>query len=140
VDSESPITRDDLPLLTPVSAPQDIPAPERHWSDQDWQRIRQGHKSTDMDDKWHAYVEAQRLYLHRSWTGKGIFEAQFLRAAEGWHITSAVVEGDRNAYRRHDDAYESALLEALIDGKLCRVSDGPSHQRMARIWAERGTY
>jgi len=30
-----------------------------------------------MDDRWHAYVVDCRLYLHRSWTGYGVFEAQF---------------------------------------------------------------
>jgi hypothetical protein len=27
-------------------------------------------------------------------------------------MIAAVVEGDRTSYRRHDDAYETALLEA----------------------------
>jgi hypothetical protein len=43
---------------------------------------------------------------------------------DGWQITSAVVEGDRTHYRRGDDAYESALLEALIDGELLGLDDG----------------
>ena len=38
-----------------------------------------------------------------------------------------LVSGGRQSrsYRRHDDACESALLEALIDGKLPGVYDGP---------------
>ena len=51
---------------------------------------------------------------------------------------AAVVEGNRGSYRRHEDAYETALLEALIDGKLLGVYDGPGHQLLARIRAELG--
>lgn len=138
VHGESRITRDDLRSLTPVAAPEDIPPPERVWSDEDWYLIRRGHKSADMDDKWHAYVEGQRLYLHRSWTGRGIYEAEFGQVPGGWQITSAVVAGDRGSYRRQDDEYESALLEALIDGKLLGTYDGPGHQRLARARMERG--
>jgi hypothetical protein len=137
VHSEPPITRDDLRPLTPLSVREDIPPPERLWSEQDWLRICRGHKSTDMDDKWDAFVEGQRLYFHRSWTGMGVYEAQFVQVADGWQISCAVVEGDRSTYRRQDDAYESALLEALIDGKLCGVYDGPGHQRLARARTER---
>jgi hypothetical protein len=77
------------------------------------------------------------LYLHRSWTGRGD-EADFGPVPGGWQITSAVVEGDRSSYRRHDDDYESALLEALIEGKLLGIYDGPGHQRLARARNERG--
>lgn len=66
----------------------------------------------------------EALYLHRSWTGRGIYEAEFGRVPDGWQITSAVVEADRPHYRRGDDAYESALLEALLDGELLGLDDG----------------
>jgi len=76
------------------------------------------------------------LYLHRSWTGRGIYEAEFVQVPGGWQIVAAVVEGDRGSYRRHQDDYETALLEALIDGRLLGVFDGPSHERLERIRAE----
>jgi hypothetical protein len=67
----------------------------------------------------------------------GIYEADFGPVPGGWQITSAVVEGDRSSYRRQDDDYESALLEALIEGKLLGIFDGPGHQRLARARNER---
>jgi hypothetical protein len=85
------------------------------WTGQQWSMIRRGHRSRDMDDKWHAIVEDRRLYLHRSWTGIGVYEAQFEPAPGGWRITSAVVAGDHDSYRRRGDEYESALLETLIE-------------------------
>ncbi|HSR84556.1 MAG TPA: hypothetical protein VLM11_10295 [Streptosporangiaceae bacterium] len=135
---EQSFTRDDFGKLTPVLVAAAIPPLDRVWSDADWRSISQGHKSADMDDKWNAFVEGHKLYMHRSWTGRGIYEAWFAQVPGGWRITAAVVEGDRTSYRRHDDAYESALLEVLIDGTLLGVYHGPSHERWARIRAELG--
>jgi hypothetical protein len=68
-----------------------------------------------MEDKWIAYVEDDRLFMHRSWTGHCIYEAQFEECEGGWHVTSAVVTDDRNVYGRGSDEYESLFLEALLD-------------------------
>ena len=141
--SDRPITREDMlrmkrGRLKPVSAPQGIPPPERFWSDRDWLLIQRGHRAADMDDKWDAFVEGQRLYLHRSWTGLGVYEAELARGPDGWRISGAVVESDSGRYKRREDAYESALLEVLVDWVLCRRPYGPGHQRLERIRAERG--
>jgi len=85
-----------------------------------------------MDDKWHAFVEDQRLYLHRSWTGRGVYEAQFAADAGGWRISSAVVAGDHDSYRRRGEEYESSLLEALIEWVLLGVQGGPGQRRWER--------
>lgn len=138
MNTDSQVTRGDFRRLTPVAEPEDLPAPDRVWSDADWALIQRGHKSADMDDKWNAYVEGQRLYLHRSWTGLGVYEAEFGPVPGGWRIIAAVVTGDRDSYRRQDDEYESALLEALIDGKLLGNYDGLGHQRLARARQNRG--
>jgi hypothetical protein len=73
-----------------------------------------------MDDKWHAFVEDDRLFLHRSWTGFGVYEAQFARGSDGWAITELLVSGDRNTYRRATDVYEALFVEVLIDGVCWR--------------------
>jgi hypothetical protein len=137
VNPDTRVTRDDFRNPAPVAEPEKLPLPDRIWSDADWDLIQRGHKSADMDDKWNAWVEGQRLYLHRSWTGRGIYEAEFGPVVGGWRITAAVVSGHRDSYRRQDDEFESALLEALIDGKLLGNYHGPSHQRLARIRADR---
>ncbi len=132
------LTRDDFGRRTPVLVAEPTPAPDRVWSDADWQLIGQGHKSADMGDKRNAFAEGHNLYLHRSWTGRGIYEARFSRAPGGRGITAAVVEGDRSSYRRHDDGYEAALPEVLIDGTLLGVFHEPSYERWARIRADLG--
>jgi|SRR6266545_53137 len=116
---EQPIvTRDQLPELTPLAMPEPLPPPPRRWSDAEWAVICRGHRSQDMDDKWHAFVESNRPFLHRSWTGRGVYEARFIRGEDGWSITELLVCGDRSTYRRASDAYEALLVEAIIDGVL----------------------
>jgi hypothetical protein len=62
-----------------------------------------------------SFVEHDRLFLHRSWTGHGILECQFESHESHWSITQAVVEGDSTVYRRgSDDDDECQLLERII--------------------------
>jgi hypothetical protein len=132
VDDGSCLTREAFGSLQPVPRPQAIPPPDRVWTSLEWSLIRRGHRSQDMDDKWHAFVEDQRLYLHRSWTGRGVYEAQFAAVAGGWRISSAVVAGDHDSYRRRGEEYESSLLEALIEWVLLGVQGGPGQRRWER--------
>jgi hypothetical protein len=89
VPEAQPLVRADFRKLFPIRSPAPIPSPDKRWSAQEWAAIRRGHKSRDMDDRWHAFVERDRLYLHRSWTGHGLYEAQFEQAEVGWRIGAA---------------------------------------------------
>ncbi len=100
-----------------------IPAPERLWTDDEMSRIRVGLLPVSMDDKWFMFMEHDLLHLHRSWTGHGIYEAQFVRDDDGYRITLAVVTSDGERYRRSSDATESALLERLIASLLLDEPD-----------------
>src|SRR5215472_14053239 len=75
-------------------APETVPPPQRRWTESEWAGICRGHQSRDMDDKWHAFVEDDRLFLHRSWTGRGVYEARFARDGDGWLITELLVSCD----------------------------------------------
>jgi hypothetical protein len=81
-----------------------------------------GYVAHDMDEKW--YVCGGRVsFVHRSWTGHGIYEASFVETGGGWHIASAVVESDAGRYRRTSDEYDSVMLElvisAIVLGERC---------------------
>ena len=89
-----------------------------------------------MDDKWLAFVENDRLFLHRSWTGRGVYEAQFGRDGEGWSITELLVSGDRDSYRRASDAYEAVFVEAIIDGILLGNWDTDARARLRSMQRE----
>ena len=112
------MTRETFQGLVPLSKPAAIPAPARRWSEAQWRRIRLGHRSTEMEDKWDAFVDDDRLFFHRSWTGSGIYEADFARDGHDRVITAARVTGDRDIYARSTDHYETLMLEALIGGVL----------------------
>jgi hypothetical protein len=99
--------------------------PRRTWSDDDWQRIQLGYFSRDMDEKWDVFAEGNVVFLHRNWTGRGIFEATFASAeGGGWQISAAVVERDRERYRGDDDEYDCLMLElvlsAIVLGELAQ--------------------
>jgi hypothetical protein len=68
-----------------------------------------------MDEKWNVFLEGDVLFMHRSWTGHGIYEASFARVAQGGRkIASAVVETDRERYRSTGDDYDRLMLELVI--------------------------
>jgi hypothetical protein len=122
VDEASPLWRNSFKTVIPISMPVSIPPPIKAFSDAEWATLEAGHRARDMDDKWFSFVEHDRLFLHRSWTGHGIFECQF--ESNGGHrtIAGAVVEGDVSVYRRDSDDYESQLLKRIIVRVLLGVS------------------
>lgn len=89
--------------------------PERVWSDEDWERIQTGYRARDMDEKWNAFTQQDVVFLHRSWTGHGIYEARFVPADGGGRlIAQAVVEGDPGRYRAADEEYDCVMLELVL--------------------------
>ena len=117
-NDEGRVTRDSFEGLAVMASPAAVPALARLWSDGEWTRVRAGHVTQNMDDKWNAFVERDRLFLHRSWTGRGVYEARFTRTDTHWRITEAVVENDPRSYRRGSDETESLCLELIIESVL----------------------
>jgi hypothetical protein len=115
---DAPLDRESFSALTPISSPVAIAPPDWVWSDAEWRQIRLGHRSTDMDDKWNAFVDGTRLFLYRSWTGTGTFEAGFGQGDAGWRIVDAVTESSAPFYRRGDEGVASDLLFLLLESVL----------------------
>ncbi|MER7378062.1 hypothetical protein [Streptomyces lanatus] len=89
--------------------------PQRIWSDEDWERIQRGYAARGMDEKWNVFTEGEVVFLHRSWTGRGVFEATFAPVDDGGRrIAHAVVERDPKRYRGTDDDYDCLMLELVI--------------------------
>ncbi|MER6688413.1 hypothetical protein [Streptomyces minutiscleroticus] len=89
--------------------------PQRIWSDEDWERIRRGYSARDMDEKWNVFTEGEDVFLHRSWTGHGVFAATFEPVADGGRrIARAVVERDPERYRGTDDDHDCLMLELVL--------------------------
>ncbi len=98
--------------------------------------IRAGYIPEIMDEKWFIFMEGDRLFAHRSWTGLGVYEATFAPVDRGYVIESAVVTGNRSEYKRSADQDESLILEVLIVGHLLgqslsesQLSDKSPHLR-----------
>ncbi len=108
------MAREHFEIVNPVP----LNPPSAVWSQDEWERMQQGHESRDMDDKWDIVVHDQRLDFHRSWTGQCIYRAWFSFSSVGWTIGRAEVSGDSAAYRRTFDAADRLLLEALIRQEL----------------------
>jgi hypothetical protein len=114
----SPVTRSSLHRVSPIVAPMSVAVlPTRTWSDEQWERIKLGYEARGMDEKWNVFVEDEVAFLHRSWTGHGIFEASFSPVVGGgWRISAAAVESDPSRYRRSSDQYDRVMLELVLSG------------------------
>ena len=115
--------------IEPLTVPQPIPAPARVWTDDEMDVIRRGYVPWIMDEKWFIFMEQNRLFAHRSWTGLGVYEATFAPTEGGHVIESAVVTGDETEYRRSSDEAESLTLEVLIASYL--LGESPSEEQLA---------
>ncbi|WP_369276042.1 hypothetical protein AB5J55_00970 [Streptomyces sp. R11] len=105
--------------------------PQRIWSDEDWERIQRGYASRGMDEKWNVFAEDEVVFLHRSWTGHGVFAATFAPMDDGgWRITRAAVERDPKRYRSTDDEYDCVMLELVISGI---VLGEPAHDLRSKL-------
>ncbi|MGW5638315.1 hypothetical protein [Streptomyces sp. NPDC003832] len=119
MNPDTPLTRETFRRLHPISAPATLSQlPDRVWTEGEWERIRHGYRAQDMDEKWNVFAEGDALFMHRSWTGRGVYEATFAEVPGGRRIVAAVVEGDGTVYRRRSDAYDCLTLELVISAIL----------------------
>jgi hypothetical protein len=114
--ADATLTRESFRRLHPISTPRPVSQlPDRVWTDEDWDRIRRGYRARDMDEKWNVFVEGDVLFMHRSWTGHGVYEVSFAPVAGGGRrIASAVVEADGERYRSMGDEYDCLMMELII--------------------------
>ncbi|WCD83956.1 hypothetical protein KPP03845_100275 [Streptomyces xanthophaeus] len=114
--ADDPLTRKSFRRLQPITAPKPVPLlPDRVWTDEDWDRIRRGYAAGDMDQKWNVFAEGDVVFMHRSWTGLGVYAASFAPVADGGRrISSAVVESDGERYRSMGDEYDRLMIELII--------------------------
>jgi len=101
--------------VSPIREPVAIPPPNMLISREDMQTIAMGYASAGLADRWFAFMEDDRLFFHRSWTGHGIYEATFVATKPGFVLISACVESDPARYRPDLDLIEECdLLRDLI--------------------------
>jgi len=118
-DMPAPVTRASIEQefnyrVTDLKKPSPMPPPKRIWSDAQMDRIRRGYNAQVMEEKWHGFMEGDRLFICRSWTGILNQESEFTQVPKGWIITKSVVESDLDIWPRGSDAFEAAQLESII--------------------------
>ncbi len=64
-----------------------------------------------MEDRWFSYMEGNRLYMHRSWTGFCTF---ILELGDGDRHT-LIINCDPGQYEGGDDDFNTELVNRLID-------------------------
>jgi len=120
-----------------LESPISIPAPKRPWSEPEWERIEAGHQSQNMNDKWHGYVEKDRLYLHRSWTRDRLYEAQFQSEGRTQRIIAAVgATHERRPTMRSET--DSLQLEVIIETVFLGVWNKDKIDRLLEYAREEG--
>ena len=122
--------------VSPIREPVAIPPPNMLISREEMQAIAIGYQPV-WDDKWLAFMEDDRLFLHRNWTGHGIYEATFVATEPGFVMISACVESDPARYRPDLDLIEECdLLRDLI----VLVSGEPTLLLSQTIWSRIPTF
>jgi hypothetical protein len=122
-----------------LTHPQHLPAPARLWTHDEWEAIRHGHLSRSEHDRWNAFVENGRLFLHRKGSGVGIYEVQFTPANDGtdsWVVTELVLNGDPSVHVVDSPQVHALHAEALIDSLLLRLADSRAIQALSLAPAE----
>ena len=98
---------------------------DRTYSAAEFQRICEGYIPQEMEDKWFSYYEEPWLYLHRSWTGFGIYQVRFEPTAEGGgEVVEVLVSRDPEQYKETDNAVDSRWVAFLLDEYAGRETDG----------------
>lgn len=84
-------------------------------SENEYASLVLGFKPAQMEDKWFAFVENNKLFFHRSWTGFCIYETEIEKTASGYLLTQTKVNRNFEQYKETDLEKEKELLDYLID-------------------------
>lgn len=76
------------------------------------ERLRCGHIPREMEDKWFWYMEGNKLYAHRSWTGICVF---ILTIREGSDRIAVTVNRSPKEYRWSGLREEKETVCSLLD-------------------------
>jgi ADP-ribosylglycohydrolase len=80
-----------------------------------------------MEDKWIMYVDNNRLYMHRSWTGYLIYQAELIVQKDGrCLIKTFTVERDPEKYKSIDDERDIKNFKIHIDYLSGRKINNPA--------------
>ncbi len=94
---------------------------DKQFTKDDFEKIKLGIRSYDMDQRWNILFEDNLLYMYRSWTGACIFIGQFDTCNDGTgHLLKLVVNGDLGQYKRVNAQDDIEIVLTIIDTHLIK--------------------
>ncbi|MEO0463819.1 MAG: hypothetical protein AAF127_11860 [Pseudomonadota bacterium] len=88
---------------------------DRVFSENEFDRLSKGLIPRAMEDKWFIYMDQNQLFLHRSWTGKGVYRLAFQREDAEMRAKAEIAA---NSSQEVELEYEARLLNWLISNLL----------------------
>ncbi|MCD4813220.1 hypothetical protein K8S19_05960 [bacterium] len=86
----------------------------RKFNAKEFRRLSYGLNHEDKDEKWFIYMEKDRLFFHRSWTGECVFMVKFEKKADRYGVVDALMNKEFN----YEPDYAVRFLAYLIDRLL----------------------
>jgi O-acetyl-ADP-ribose deacetylase (regulator of RNase III) len=120
----------------PIERPVPISAPDIALQPDQYAALKRGLKPQAMEDKWFAFFEGDRLYLHRSWTGFGIYEVEFVREGDVYVPDEVLVTDDPDKFQRNSDEDTADHLRLVI--AMVLRSQAPNAPCLTLIGAVQG--
>jgi O-acetyl-ADP-ribose deacetylase (regulator of RNase III) len=110
----------------PIEDPVPIAAPDIALLPDQYSALKRGLRPRTMEDKWFAFFEGDRLFLHRSWTGYGIYEVTFVRDGDVYVPKDVFVTGDPKKFQRTSEDDTGDHLRLVIAMVLrSQIPDAP---------------
>jgi 8-oxo-dGTP diphosphatase len=85
---------------------------ERTFTEEEMANLHRGHVPKEMEDKWFFYMEQDRLYAYRSWTGYLEYMVEFDGVTGRHRVT---VNRDAKQYDCTDLEHDREALNYLLD-------------------------
>lgn len=92
---------------------------DRQFTKDEFEKIKLGFRSNDMDQRWNILYEDNLLYMHRSWTGACIFIGTIENKQDGTgHLPHLTINGDRTQYQRVDTNGDIDTMLTIVRSHL----------------------
>lgn len=89
---------------------------EDRFSPEEFEKLKKGLIPAAMEDKWFIYFDGDQLFLHRSWTGSGVYRVILKQEEDGGgEVLSAHYAAE---FREESELEYGAALLAFLIGNL----------------------
>ncbi|MEO1054736.1 MAG: hypothetical protein AAFX87_29155 [Bacteroidota bacterium] len=85
---------------------------------EEYEQLRHGLIPNSMEDKWFIYLESDKLYFHRSWTGNCTYITTIQRLKNVYMLGDTLVNRNPDQYKSISDQEDKEILNYLVDRLL----------------------